>query len=200
MSYQVQKDPQQKSVGLFMVFAFHALLFWVLATGLMSKAPISLPDPTKVSVIEERPIDPEIVTPEKPLVREVTAAYKDQPPVIEFNDDIIRDVYPDTTPKDMFGTTAPTLTKPSIKRASKPDYPTMSSRLGESGTTGLNLYINADGRVTEANIASSSGYTRLDDAAIKHAIRNWVFTPCTENGKAVACWHQTKLVWRLEDR
>ncbi|HEY8942436.1 MAG TPA: energy transducer TonB, partial [Cellvibrio sp.] len=91
------------------------------------------------------------------------------------------------------------ITKPKILQASKPAYPTASIRLGEEGATGLRLYINEMGRVIDVQLASSSGSERLDSASIAHAKRNWKFSPCMEGDKAVACWHQTKLVWKLEN-
>lgn len=91
------------------------------------------------------------------------------------------------------------LSKAKLLKASKPDYPSAAARLGEEGATGLKLFINVDGRVSDVQLVSSSGSSRLDEAAVKHAKRNWVFSPCTEGGKAIACWHQTKLVWQLKD-
>jgi TonB family protein len=91
------------------------------------------------------------------------------------------------------------ISKPRLIRATKPDYPLAASRLSEEGVTGLSLYVTSDGHVADAKVFSSSGSTRLDEAAIKHALRNWAFTPCMQDEKAIACWHQTKMVWRLED-
>lgn len=89
--------------------------------------------------------------------------------------------------------------KPNPRRPlSEPDYPPQSKRLGEEGATILRLYIMEDGRVSEAQIATSSGFPRLDEAAVKHAKRSWRFLPATEGGKPVAAWHDFRVVWRIE--
>ncbi|MBK6757815.1 MAG: energy transducer TonB [Moraxellaceae bacterium] len=49
----------------------------------------------------------------------------------------------------------------------------MSRRLGEQGRVVLNVYILADGTVGEVKIKQSSGFSRLDDAALQ-AVKNGV--------------------------
>jgi protein TonB len=80
----------------------------------------------------------------------------------------------------------------------EPDYPPQSKRLGEEGATVLRLYILEDGRVGDAQIATSSGFPRLDEAALKHAKRAWKFLPGTEGGKPVPMWYEFRVVWKIE--
>ena len=94
-------------------------------------------------------------------------------------------------------TTAP---KGDPRRAnSKPDYPAASKRLGESGAVVLAMLIGEDGKVMEAKVDSSSGFQRLDEAALKEALRHWRFLPGTEDGKPKAMWHKVRVVFNLED-
>lgn len=198
MSYHVQQNTQQRSLGIFIVIAFHVLLIWALASGLGQRIICILPlPPMKITPINQQvtppPIDlPTPIIDQKPVItinstlQPVVVAEDDLPPVIKHGGgDIINSTL--------------SISKPRIIRATKPEYPSAASRLGEEGTTGLSLYVTTDGRVAEAKVFSTSGSSRLDNAAIKHALRNWAFTPCMEGDKAVACWHQTKMVWRLED-
>ena len=69
---------------------------------------------------------------------------------------------------------------------SQPEYPTMSRRLGEEGVVVLLLTVDEDGRVTAATLDTSSGFERLDEAAVKEAMRPrlWRFIAGTVNGKA----------------
>jgi TonB family protein len=53
-----------------------------------------------------------------------------------------------------------------------PVYPKMSLRLGEAGQVVLKIRINQDRLVEEVQIASSSGFQRLDQAAIE-AVKKW---------------------------
>jgi len=67
-------------------------------------------------------------------------------------------------------------------------YPPSSRRLGEEGTTTVSVCIGPDGRVVgQSKLEKSSGSTRLDEAALKYALRTrWV--PGTEAGRPVqAC-------------
>jgi periplasmic protein TonB len=200
MSYHVQQNTQQRSIGIFIVIAFHVLLIWALANGLGQGIIniVSPPDPIKLAPMEKPITPPQIVDPQKPLLKNPTHI------VIKPNE-FTPIEFESAQPPLVVGTgdestiTAPSLSKPKLLRASKPDYPSAAARLGEEGATSLKLLINADGRVADAQLVTSSGSSRLDEAAIKHAKRNWAFSPCIEGGKAVACWHQTKLVWQLKD-
>lgn len=60
-------------------------------------------------------------------------------------------------------------------------YPTMSRKLGETGTVVVAVYFNADGMAKRAEIAKSSGYERLDQAALSAAMTAQV-TPFRQLG------------------
>jgi protein TonB len=61
------------------------------------------------------------------------------------------------------------------------------------------LYIQADGRVSDAKVQKSSGYERLDEAAMREAMKgSWRFIPATQGGVAVATWHPLKITFRLD--
>ena len=199
MSYHVQQNTQQKSLGIFIVIAFHVLLIWALTTGLAQRIINVLPlPPLKVAPIIEKVTPPPPIDLPKPNIDNKTQITVDTNlPVVDFTGD---NTGPQVIKRGDGGVIErAVVTKPRLIHATKPDYPLAASRLGEEGTTGLSLYVTADGRVAEAKLFSTSGSTSLDNAAMKHALRNWAFTPCMEGDKAVACWHQTKLVWRLED-
>lgn len=199
MSYHVQQNTQQRSLGIFIVIAFHVLLIWALANGLGRTIVNLIPEAIKITPVERQviplppievpipPIDPRTKFTVDPVIPPIGIDEGNPPQVIDKSgggEPIIQSV---------------NISKPRLIRATKPDYPSAASRLGEEGVTGLSVYVTANGRVAEAKIFSPSGSPRLDDAAIKHALRNWAFTPCMEGDKAIACWHQTKLIWRLED-
>lgn len=65
-----------------------------------------------------------------------------------------------------------------------PSYPYESRRKKEQGTVRLRLLLGPDGRVETLSVASSSGFPRLDKAALE-AVRRWRWTPTLRNGKAV---------------
>ena len=68
--------------------------------------------------------------------------------------------------------------------ATPPVYPIESRRLHEQGTVKLVVTLNVDGRVAEAEIASTSGFYRLDRAALG-AVRRWRWAPTLQNGMPI---------------
>ncbi len=66
-----------------------------------------------------------------------------------------------------------------------PIYPTSAVRNRYEGTVLLRIEIGANGRVELVEVAKSSGYEILDEAAV-NAVRKWRGKPATSNGKPVA--------------
>lgn len=66
----------------------------------------------------------------------------------------------------------------------KPIYPALSLELGESGNVGLRVQVSADGKAQEVSLARSSGFARLDRAAIQ-AVKQWRFKPATRGNEAI---------------
>jgi len=64
-----------------------------------------------------------------------------------------------------------------------PVYPRLSERRGEQGRVMLRVLISPQGRVADVTVQRSSGYARLDEAAVQ-AMRQARFRPYTENGVA----------------
>jgi periplasmic protein TonB len=88
---------------------------------------------------------------------------------------------------------------PKLRPADKPYYPAASIRAQEQGTTGLQVCVDARGRVSSASVAQSSGYQRLDEAALKW-VRDARFTPGSVDGAAQAvCGHPVFYEWKLEN-
>lgn len=73
-----------------------------------------------------------------------------------------------------------------IRYKSKPnaEYPEISKEMGEYGVVTIRVVIGADGRVQSVQVGRSSGFRRLDDAALR-AVRRASFYPYLENGVAV---------------
>ncbi|MBR7946118.1 energy transducer TonB [Burkholderia cenocepacia] len=66
----------------------------------------------------------------------------------------------------------------------KPDYPSMSRRRGESGTAYVHFVVGVTGKIESIDLQKSSGYPRLDDAALD-AMRSTTCRPYIENGQAI---------------
>ncbi|MCX8087328.1 MAG: TonB family protein [Rhodocyclaceae bacterium] len=67
---------------------------------------------------------------------------------------------------------------------SAPTYPAISRRLGEEGMVVLRVELDETGSVAQARIETSSGFKRLDEAALA-AVRSWRCQPARRNGQPV---------------
>lgn len=65
-----------------------------------------------------------------------------------------------------------------------PRYPVESRRKKEQGTVELALVLGLDGRVESIAVAQSSGFARLDKAALD-AVRRWRWAPTVRDGAPV---------------
>ena len=79
----------------------------------------------------------------------------------------------------------------------KPAYPAISRRLNEQGKTIVRVLIGADGVPQRAEVATSSGFSRLDEAAVATVMR-WRYVPGKRAGVAEAMWFNVPLNWVLE--
>jgi protein TonB len=77
------------------------------------------------------------------------------------------------------------------------DYPRLSKRLNESGTVVVRIYIDEAGVPRMAQVASSSGHPRLDEAAVA-GLQRFRFKPMTENGRPLAGWARIPVPFELE--
>ena len=189
------------------IVAFHVLLVWALATSLGIIQVDRPPPPIIAEILEE--IQEEDEPPPPPPAIETPPPYVPPP-------DIVVDV-----PVDAPSTTAltnvtnvkpapppPPAAKaavkkapeidPKFKRRFQPEYPPTSRRLGEEGSVVLQVLVGPDGKVQDGTVQTSSGFPRLDEAALKHALRAWRFTPGTEDGAPVTTWHSVKVTFKIE--
>lgn len=78
-----------------------------------------------------------------------------------------------------------------------PIYPRLSRRLGETGKVLLQVFVDSNGRAEKVKIKVSSGYERLDEAAL-NAVHQWRFAPARENDTAVASWVVIPIIFKLQ--
>ena len=78
-----------------------------------------------------------------------------------------------------------------------PAYPAMARRNGEEGRVQLSVRVSAQGRAEQVEVRHSSGYARLDEAALA-TVRQWRFVPARRGEEAVAASVLVPIVFRLE--
>jgi protein TonB len=80
----------------------------------------------------------------------------------------------------------------------RPDYPALSKRRGETGTVYVNFVVGLSGKIENIELKKSSGFSRLDDAAVD-AIRSSTCKPYLENGQPVRAAHTQPYDFNLND-
>lgn len=94
---------------------------------------------------------------------------------------------------------APVRSRPVMLKQAPPEYPPSSIRGRQQGSSTLEVCVDARGRVSSAALASTSGHTTLDNAALKW-VRNARFTPGKLDGVAQSvCGHTVVYEWNLAD-
>jgi len=85
--------------------------------------------------------------------------------------------------------TAPAVVKatPRYSDNPPPTYPSIARKRGYQGTAVLEVFVNADGRVSDLRIIESSRHKLLDRSAIK-AVRRWRFEPGRQGDHTIAMW------------
>jgi periplasmic protein TonB len=190
------------------VILLHALLFVALTTGRTIIA--KLPNRTVVVFPEDLtkapppPPPPPIDYRVKPI-----ESFVPQPPAwvpIEPSENTIRIVSTDpppapTAPPQVEPSPQPVIVEPAINPRtglSEPVYPPAEIRLEHEGTVVLSIHVLENGRVGDVRLERSSGYARLDEAAMREA-RRWRLLPGTRDGAPVAMWKQVPIRFRLEN-
>jgi protein TonB len=69
-----------------------------------------------------------------------------------------------------------------------PPYPPIARRRDQQGTVTIRALVNIDGSVERAEIAESSGFDSLDNAALETVRRRWRFVPARRDGTPVESW------------
>jgi len=193
-----------------LIVLVHAGLFWGMNAGLTRGIISKVFGPIETRIIEAPPDNEEAPPPPPPKI--------ETPPPFVPPPDIAIEI-----PQDAPATTAittvttqrpvqqPPPAPPPVQKAStapksdprrpltQPEYPPSSRRAGEAGTVILQVYVLENGRVGEAKVMTSSGFPRLDEAALREVKRSWRLVPGTENGKPVPMWGQFAVTFKLTD-
>jgi protein TonB len=187
MARDAGENPGIDAAGLAVVLALHAAVLGWLWSQRLIPAPgeamtmfVDFIVPPAPRVVEPPPT-PKPHLPEKPAPRRLVAEtppasaveYVAPPPPIEA---------PPAPPSKPAGpVTLGTELAATCPERTPPAYPSFSRRLGEEGTVTLRVELDEQGRVAAANVATTSGYPALDEAALT-AVRAWHCNPAQRDG------------------
>jgi protein TonB len=204
------------------VVLFHVAALWALQTGLIQRVvevlvPVALLsdfiEPSQPKVAPPPPMPPKAVTQAAP--RKVAAALPPPPMPLAIADPTPAPNAPTgvvAQPKPLPPIAAPVAVAPAPVAAPKvelpssdadylqnpkPAYPAMSKRLGEQGKVIVRVLIGVDGTAQKAEIRQSSGFDRIDQAALATTQR-WRYLPGKRGGVAEAMWFNVPINFVLE--
>jgi protein TonB len=78
-----------------------------------------------------------------------------------------------------------------------PSYPPLSRRMGEQGSILLSVFVNEMGQAQDIRLKQSSGYERLDAAALE-TVKRWRFVAAKQEERLVASWVNVPIKFVLE--
>lgn len=202
------------------VVLFHIAALWALQTGLLRRA-VEVIVPAEVLSEFISPPAPKTEMPKpptpvvKPVVRQVQKTVTPpapQPLAVEAPTPAPAAPVGVSTPQPPAPAAAavaapsgppspPRLELPSSDAAylnnPKPPYPALSKRLGEQGKVVVRVLIGVDGSAQQAEIRTSSGYDRLDQAALTTVLK-WRYLPGKRGGVPEAMWFNVPINFVLE--
>jgi periplasmic protein TonB len=199
----------RRGLVFILIVALHLGMYYVLNSGLSKHLVDVVLGPIETRMIEEAPKTDEPPPPPPPKI--------ETPPPFVPPPEVAIDIPQETTSSAIQTVTnvRPTAPPPPVQQAapvprtapksdprrplSQPEYPPSSRRAGEAGTVILEVYVLENGRVGEARVKQSSGFPRLDEAAVREVKRSWRLVPGTENAKPVPMWGQFAVTFKLTD-
>ncbi len=210
MAYSEPQAPVTRLVGIGFVVLLHAALIYALVAGLGYRVVEVVRAPIVTRIIEEaRPPPPELPPPPPQLVLPPPTLlpppeiHIEAPPPPPKSTAITVPVTPVAPPPPVAPpapAAEPARVMPALdlKHSEEPEYPAMSRRLGEQGTAVLQVLVGVDGRALDAKLLQSSGFDRLDRAALASVKADYRFIAGTVDGKPQPMWFTFKFVWKLQ--
>ena len=93
---------------------------------------------------------------------------------------------------------APNPTPQDLRERRSPDYPLISRSLNEQGTVGLKISLTERGAVSGAVVERTSGFQRLDDAAVDYIMGHWLYEPTSQERQRGPSTVQADVTFKLD--
>jgi periplasmic protein TonB len=219
MHFTQQRDPKKHLIGVMIVIALHIIIVWALVTGLAQKIVDVVKAPLETKIIQEiKPPPPpphvslpppKLTTLPPPFIPPPEVVVATPPPVastIQVTTTVVPPEPVAMVPKSAAaalastdGQRGPHRIPPVIdakQACEEPEYPSASRRNEEMGTVVLRFLVEVNGHVVDSNIATSSGFSRLDRAA-RDTLSRCIFKPGTLDGKPEQAWASIRYTWHL---
>ncbi len=210
-------DARRRTTAITGVIAVHALLGYVLATGLVSHftpaidkpllggtIPLPPPPPPSPQPQESRKPAQDISKPTAPEQAFDLTRSADSVEVTQEKEQVEvtptpTATYTPATPADLgIKPMAATPRGAPARWVTTDDYPSRDLRLGHEGTTAFRVVIGSNGRVSACEVVRSSGHPGLDAATCKAVTARARFEPATdETGAKVLGTYSNSVRWQI---
>jgi len=185
-------------IGIGLTLALNGVLLWALANGLATKITTYVPAVLETKVIDTPQAQPKPVTPPpSPQIEKVLPTEQTPEPVIQ--------IAPDTNaqtiqvqPQQQMPVQVDASASGVTNTHTTPPYPAVARRLGQQGVVILAITVAADGSVSAAQVATSSGVPELDQAALSWVKAHWRYKPAMQGGVAVPSSTQAAVKFDLK--
>ena len=183
------------------VIGIHVLIIYGLATSMgIVKIPKFAAPIEAVFIPEQQQVEPEPPAPVKPEIDQMMPTEQTMPELqIEEPVAVPSETLMPASDNAVAATTPTSgAVAQDLKASSRvePTYPSASRRAGEEGTVRLKVLVDEKGRPRDVTLANSSGFARLDQAAMD-AVRKWRFVAATDGNNPIAAWTQVAITFRL---
>lgn len=205
-----QQSPATRLIGIGLVVLLHIAVIYALVTGLAHRAVDVIRAPIETEIIAPTKPDKPPPPPPPPLQLappppafvpppEINIEKPPPPPPKSTAITAVTPVKPMAPPPPAAPAAEPVRVMPRIdtRQSHEPEYPPTSRRLGEQGSVVLQVLVDVDGRVIDAKLLQSSGYDRLDQAALAGVKNDYRFLPGTIDGQPQQMWYTFKFNWKL---
>lgn len=189
LTYQQNRRPRYVALGA--IIAIHALILYVLANSLTLHVRERIEEAARMTVIniqsvvesKPKPVKVKEAVPQPETPPEAAPPDQNPPPAVTT----------DTAVSDATALSFDALRSPDAY------YPPMSAQLGETGAAIVQVCVTPEGRLENApQVTSTSGYPRLDAAAVKWASEALRFKPATSRGMPVRSCAGYRVKFRLK--
>ncbi len=207
LTYSSSQSSSRRLTGFAVVVGLHVVIGYALVNGLARKIVEVIKPPIETKIIEDvKPPPPDTPPPPPPKFAPPPPAFIPPPEVniqipLTSTQNVITSVTSKPQPAAPVQRVATGVRVPPVIDAARscqqPEYPAASRRNEETGTVQLRFLIGLDGKVIDSKVESSSGYPRLDQAAIR-ALSQCQFKAGTLDGKPEQSWASLKYVWQLQ--
>lgn len=223
---QQQRQPGKHAVGIGIVVAMHLVLGWALLNGLAQRMVEAIKSPIETKIIDE------VKPPPPPPPENLPPPPKFAPPPPSFVPPPEVNVNPPPTPAPAITTTTvapppapPVFIQPTApaaapapaapRQAARPaianagrcaptasDYPRAALRTEATGLTRIRFTVDAQGRLSGAEVVKSAGPTRehkmLDRVAVEKLSECSFTAGLDENGRPMGGTFEQEYLWKVE--